>query len=152
MQIRKTAITASKVNVSLMPESPRMDPVKTVRIATTDGTNPMEPETLELRSVENAVSEEDVVVAAAVEIEVVVVDPEAAVASGGSAISIVNPEMTRREFFFTVLNRIQKFPTFRYDTFMRLPTFQAKSEKMMTEKLRNMTILLKFCILFFAVQ
>ena len=96
-----------------MPESPRMDPVKTVRIATTDGTNPMEPETLELRSVENAVSEEDVVVAAAVEIEVVVVDPEAAVASGGSAISIVNPEMTRRKsLFFTVLNRIQKFPTF----------------------------------------
>ena len=84
----------------MMPESPRMDPVKTVRIATTDGTNPMEPETLELRSVENAVSEEDVVVAAAVEIEVVVVDPEAAVASGGSAISIVNPEMTRRKFFF----------------------------------------------------
>ena len=99
MQIRKTAITASKVNVSLMPESPRMDPVKTVRIATTDGTNPMEPEILELKSVENAVSEVVAVVDEAGENEGVVVDPEAVVASGGSVISIANPEMTRRKSF-----------------------------------------------------
>merc|ERR1719346_94114 len=69
-KIRRTELIASKVNVSLTPESPKMDPVKTVRIAITDGTSPMELEILDPgmtrseASVENAENAEAEVVAA----------------------------------------------------------------------------------------
>ena len=95
-KIRKTAITALKVNVSLTPANPKMDPVKTVRNAITDGTNLKEPETL--RSVANAENEANVDVVAAEGPEVDAVENEEAVVAAEveSVISIANPEMTRR--------------------------------------------------------
>lgn len=82
--------------MSLMPANPRMDLVKTVRIATTDGTNLKEPETP--RSVANAENEANVDVVVAEGHEVVAVENAEAVVAAGveNVISIANPEMTRR--------------------------------------------------------
>ena len=81
--------------MSLTPANPKMDPVKTVRIAITDGINLMEPEILELR---NAVSVENVEAAVAEEAhEVVVAVPEAVVALEGSVTSTGSLATTRRK-------------------------------------------------------
>ena len=82
-----------------MPANPRMDLVKTVRIATTDGTNLKEPETP--RSVANAENEANVDVVVAEGHEVVAVENAEAVVAAGveNVISIANPEMTRRKLF-----------------------------------------------------
>jgi len=100
-KIRRTELIASKVNVSLTPESPKMDPVKTVRIAITDGTSPMELEILDPgmtrseASVENAENAEAEVVAAEDHEEDVVV-PEAVEALEGSGTLTESLAMTRR--------------------------------------------------------
>ena len=91
--------------MSLMPANPRMDLVKTVRIATTDGTNLKEPETL--KSVANAENEANVDVVAAEGPEVVAVENEEAVVAVEveSVISIANPEMTRRKLSYKNFSR-----------------------------------------------
>lgn len=53
MQTRKTATTDSKASEFWTPESPRMDPVKTVRNATTDGISRPRMELLELTGTPN---------------------------------------------------------------------------------------------------